>query len=151
VTNSQTWKEWQRVVQTLVVKKRLIAIVDDEPDILKLYQDFFTKIKGISIFTFTDPLMALEHFRMNKNEYVLVIWDLRMPNLDGLELVKLIKDLNPLVRTILMTAFAIKDDLFQEYLREEIINDILQKPILLPDLYDQVRKQLRMYSKLKRL
>jgi DNA-binding NtrC family response regulator len=134
-----------------VVKKRLIAIVDDEPDILKLYQDFFIKIKGISIFTFTDPLMALEHFRMNKNEYVLVISDLRMPNLDGLELVKLIKDLNPLVRTILMTAFAIKDDLFQEYLREEIINDILQKPILLPDLYDQVRKQLRMYYKLKRL
>jgi len=134
-----------------VVKKRLIAIVDDEPDILKLYQDFFTKIKGISIFTFTDPLMALEHFRMNKNEYVLVISDLRMPNLDGLELVKLIKDLNPLVRTILMTAFAIKDDLFQEYLREEIINDILQEPILLPDLYDQVRKQLRMYYKLKRL
>ena len=134
-----------------MVKKRLIAIVDDEPDILKLYQDFFTKIKGISIFTFTDPLMALEHFRMNKNEYVLVISDLRMPNLDGLELVKLIKDLNPLVRTILMTAFAIKDDLFQEYLREEIINDILQEPILLPDLYDQVRKQLRMYYKLKRL
>jgi two-component system cell cycle response regulator CpdR len=134
-----------------VVKKRLIAIVDDEPDILKLYQDFFTKIKGISIFTFTDPLMALEHFRINKNEYVLVISDLRMPNLDGLELVKLIKDLNPLVRTILMTAFAIKDELFQEYLREEIINDILQKPILLPDLYDQVRKQLRMYYKLKRL
>ena len=129
----------------------MIAIVDDEPDILKLYQDFFTKIKGISIFTFTDPLMALEHFRINKNEYVLVISDLRMPNLDGLELVKLIKDLNPLVRTILMTAFAIKDDLFQEYLREEIINDILQKPILLPDLYDQVRKQLRMYYKLKRL
>lgn len=125
--------------------------MDDEPDILKLYQDFFTKIKGISIFTFTDPLMALEHFRINKNEYVLVISDLRMPNLDGLELVKLIKDLNPLVRTILMTAFAIKDELFQEYLREEIINDILQKPILLPDLYDQVRKQLRMYYKLKRL
>ena len=130
-----------------MVKKRLIAIVDDEPDILKLYQDFFTKIKGISIFTFTDPLMALEHFHMNKNEYVLVISDLRMPNLDGLELVKIIKDLNPLVRTILMTAFAIKDDLFQEYLKEEIINDILQKPILLPDLYDQVRNQLRIYYK----
>ena len=95
----------------------LIAIVDDEPDILKLYQDFLSKFKGISIFTFTDPLMALEHFRMNKNEYVLVISDLRMPNLDGLELVKVIKNLNPLVRTILMTAFAFKDDLFREYAR----------------------------------
>jgi DNA-binding NtrC family response regulator len=133
-----------------VVKKRLIAIVDDEPDILKLFQDFLSKIKGISIFTFTDPLMALEHVRMNKNEYLLVISDLRMPNLDGLELVKVIKDLNPLVRTVLMTAFAIKDDLFQEYARQEIINNFLQKPVLLADLYVQVTKELRIYYKLKK-
>lgn len=133
-----------------MVKKRLIAIVDDEPDILKLLQDFLSKIKGISIFTFTDPLMALEHVRMNKNEYVLVISDLRMPNLDGLELVKVIKDLNPLVRTILMTAFATKDDLFQDYARQEIINNFLQKPILLADLYEQVTKELRIYYILKK-
>jgi DNA-binding NtrC family response regulator len=133
-----------------VVKKRLIAIVDDELDILNLFQDFLSKIKGISIFTFTDPLMALEHFRMNKNEYVLVISDLRMPNLDGLELVKVMKDLNPLVRTILMTAFATKDDLFQDYARREIINNFLQKPVLLADLYEQVTKELRIYYKLKK-
>jgi len=133
-----------------VGKKRLIAIVDDEPDILKLFQDFLSKIKGISIFTFTDPLMALEHVCMNKNEYVLVISDLRMPNLDGLELVKLIKNLNPLVRTILMTAFATKDDLFQDYARQEIINNFLQKPVLLADLHEQVIKELRIYYKLKK-
>jgi DNA-binding NtrC family response regulator len=128
----------------------LIAIVDDEPDILKLFHDFLSKIKDISIFTFTDPLMALEHYRMNKNEYVLVISDLRMPNLHGLELVKITKDLNPLVRTILMTAFAIKDDLFAEYVRQEIINDFVQKPVILPDLFEKVRKQLRIYHKLKK-
>jgi len=133
-----------------VVKKRLIAIVDDEPDILKLFQDFLSKIKGISIFTFTDPLMALEHVRINKNEYVLVISDLRMPNLDGLELVKVVKDLNPLVRTILMTAFATKDDLFQDYARQEIINNFLLKPVLLADLYEQVTKELRIYYKLRK-
>jgi DNA-binding NtrC family response regulator len=133
-----------------VVKKRLIAIVDDELDFLNLFQDFLSKIKGISIFTFTDPLMALEHFRMNKNEYVLVISDLKMPNLDGLELVKVIKDLNPLVRTILMTAFATKDGLFQEYARREIINNFLQKPVLLADLYEQVTKELRIYYNLKK-
>ena len=130
--------------------KRFIAIVDDELDILKLFRDFLSKIKDISIFTFTDPLLALEHFRMNKNEYVLVISDLRMANLHGLELVKIIKDLNPLIRTILMTAFAIKDDLFQQYARKELINGFLQKPVTLPDLYDQVRKQLRIYYKLKK-
>jgi DNA-binding NtrC family response regulator len=128
----------------------LIAIVDDEPDILKLFQDFLSRIKGISIFTFTDPLMALEHVRVNKDEYVLVISDLRMPNLDGLELVKVIKDLNPLVRTILMTAFATKDDLFQDYARQEIINNFLQKPVLLADLYEQVIKELRIYYILKK-
>lgn len=133
-----------------MVKKRLIAIVDDEPDILKLFQDFLSKIKGISIFTFTDPLMALEHVRMNKNEYILVISDLRMPSLDGLELVKVIKDLNPLVRTILMTAFATKDDLFQDYARQEIINNFLLKPVLLADLYKQVTKELRIYHKLNK-
>jgi DNA-binding NtrC family response regulator len=133
-----------------VVKRQLIAIVDDEPDILKLFQDFLSKIKGISIFTFTDPLMALEHVRLNKNEYVLVISDLRMPNLDGLELVKVIKDLNPLVRTILMTAFATKDDLFQDYARQEIINNFLLKPVLLADLYEQVTKELRIYYKLRK-
>ena len=133
-----------------MVKKRLIAIVDDEPDILKLFQDFLSKIKGISIFTFTDPLMALEHVRINKNEYVLVISDLRMPNLDGLELVKVVKDLNPLVRTILMTAFATKDDLFQDYARQEIINNFLLKPVLLADLYEQVTKELRIYYKLRK-
>lgn len=115
--------------------------MDDEPDILKLFHDFLSKIKDISIFTFTDPLMALEHFRMYKNEYVLVISDLRMPNLHGLELVNIIKDLNPLVRTILMTAFAITDDLFEEYVRQEIINDFVQKPVILPDLFEKVRKQ----------
>ena len=124
--------------------------MDDEPDILKLFQDFLSKIKGISIFTFTDPLMALEHVRMNKNEYVLVISDLRMPSLDGLELVKVIKDLNPLVRTILMTAFATKDDLFQDYARQEIINNFLLKPVLLADLYKQVTKELRIYHKLNK-
>ena len=133
-----------------MVKKRLIAIVDDERDILKLFQDFLSKIKGISIFTFTDPLMALEHVRMNKNEYVLVIADLMMPNLDGVELVKVIKDLNPLVRTILMTAFATKDDLFQDYARQEIINNFLQKPALLAPLYEQVTKELGIYYKLKK-
>lgn len=133
-----------------MVKKRLIAIVDDERDILKLFQDFLSKIKGISIFTFTDPLMALEHVRMNKNEYVLVIADLMMPNLDGVELVKVIKDLNPLVRTILMTAFATKDDLFQDYARQEIINNFLQKPVLLAHLYEQVTKELGIYYKLKK-
>lgn len=121
-----------------------------ESSISNLYYDFLSKIKGISIFTFTDPFSAIEHILVNKNSYVLVISDLRMPNLSGLELVKIIKDVNPSISTILMTTFSINDDLFQEYTSQEIINDFIQKPVFLPDLYERVRKQLRKYKLKKR-
>jgi CheY-like chemotaxis protein len=83
------------VRRKLANRKRLVAIVDDEKDIIVLFRDALQRIKGISIFAFTNPLMALEHFTINKEQYVLVISDLRMPSLNGLELVKKIKDLNP--------------------------------------------------------
>jgi two-component system response regulator (stage 0 sporulation protein F) len=127
-------------------RKRLVAIVDDEKDITVLFRDALQRIKGISIFAFTNPLMALEHFTINKEQYVLVISDLRMPSLNGLELVKKIKDLNPLSRTIPMTAFEIDDKLFQEYSKKEIINAFLQKPIRIDDLFVVVNNQLHTYE-----
>jgi len=134
------------VRRKLANRKRLVAIVDDEKDITVLFRDALQRIKGISIFAFTNPLMALEHFTINKEQYVLVISDLRMPSLNGLELVKKIKDLNPLSRTILMTAFEIDDKLFQEYSKKDIINAFLQKPIRLDDLFVVVNNQLHTYE-----
>ena len=134
------------VRRKLANRKRLVAIVDDEKDITVLFRDALQRIKGISIFAFTNPLMALEHFTINKEQYVLVISDLRMPSLNGLELVKKIKDLNPLSRTILMTAFEIDDKLFQEYSKKEIINAFLQKPIRIDDLFVVVNNQLHTYE-----
>jgi len=72
-----------------------------------------------------------------------------MPRLNGLELLKKIKTANPKVRTLLMTAFEIDDPLFEEYRKEGIINDLLQKPIRLNDLRSIVEKHLDMYKKLK--
>jgi YesN/AraC family two-component response regulator len=44
-----------------------------------------------------------------------------MPGLDGMQLIKKIKELNPLVRTILMTAYEVDDAVFKEYVKKEII------------------------------
>ena len=96
-------------------KKRLVGIVDDEVDITKLFRDALGIINGITIFTFTDPVMAIEHITINKEKYVLVISDLRMPGLNGLELIKKLKNMNPFIRTILMTAFESNDKIFKEY------------------------------------
>jgi YesN/AraC family two-component response regulator len=51
----------------------------------------------------------------------LVLTDFRMPGLDGMQLIKKIKELNPLVRTILMTAYEVDDAVFKEYVKKEII------------------------------
>lgn len=120
--------------------------MDDEPDISQLFRHALQTTNGFSVLTFTDPKTALEHFRINKAAYVLVISDLRMPGLNGMELIKNIKDANPFVRTILMTAFAIKDDLFEEYAKEEIINGFIQKPVHIAYLRAQVNNQLQMYE-----
>ncbi len=131
-------------------ENKLVAIVDDEDDIVKLFRDALGTINGITIFTFTDPVMALEHFKLNKENYVLVISDLRMPGLTGTELLKELRKLNQFVRTILMTAFSIDDSrIFQEYAKQELINAFLQKPIRLDNLRQEVDSQLYTYELLK--
>ena len=134
------------VTDNSVSKSKHVAIVDDEDDIVKLFRDALGTINGITVFTFTDPVMALEHFKLNKENYVLVISDLRMPGLTGTELIKKLKNVNPYVRTVLMTAFMINDNLFQEYARKKLINGFLQKPILLDDLCAEVNYQLLTYE-----
>jgi DNA-binding NtrC family response regulator len=106
-------------------------------------------INDITVFTFTDPVMALEHFKINKENYVLVLSDLRMPGLTGIELIKSLKNMNRFVRTILMTAFTINDDLFQKYAKKDLINGFLQKPIHLDDLRSEVSNQLHTYESQK--
>jgi CheY-like chemotaxis protein len=55
-------------------------------------------IDSVNVVSFTDPVIALEHFS-DKDAYALVIADLRMPGLNGLELLKKVKTSNPNVRT----------------------------------------------------
>lgn len=134
------------VADNSISKSKLVAIVDDEDDIVKLFRDALGTINGITVFTFTDPVMALEHFKLNKENYVLVISDLRMPGLTGTELIKELKKSNRFIRTILMTAFTINDNLFQEFTKKELINGFLQKPIRLDDLRAEVNNQLHTYE-----
>ena len=68
--------------------KWLVGIVDDELDIVSLFREYLSGIKDVLVFSFTDPVVALEHFINNKDEYFLIISDLRMPRLSGIELLQ---------------------------------------------------------------
>jgi two-component system, cell cycle response regulator CpdR len=128
------------------INDRYVSIVDDESDITMLFHDALKSLPGITIFSFTDPRLALEHFKTNKNFYALVISDLRMPVINGIQLLKTVKDLNPEVRTVLMTAFEVEDKLFQEYSKKEIIDRFAQKPISPDNLLQEVSEQLHSYE-----
>ena len=64
---------------------RLVVIVDDDLELTLLFRADLKDISRVKIFTFTDPVLALEHFRINEYAYVLVISDFKMPGLNGME------------------------------------------------------------------
>lgn len=124
------------------IKNKIVSIVDDELSTTNLFYTALRTIRGINLFGFTDPVQALEHLKMNKHDYAVMICDLRMPVINGLQLLQTVKDLNPLSRTILITAYDIDGSLLQEYTKKEIINSFLQKPIGVYQLRSEVAKQI---------
>ena len=107
-----------------------ILVLDDEFDILHHITELL-KRHGFSVYGFTEPLLALEHFKANSKDYSLVISDVRMPIMTGFEFVRKVKALNSGVKVLLMTAFDVDDKLYQEYSKKEIINGFAQKPVSL--------------------
>jgi DNA-binding NtrC family response regulator len=132
----------------VATSKKIVSIVDNEIDITELFQYAISaSIHGVSVITFNDSVIALEHFTDNKKNSALVISDLRMPNLNGLELLKKVKQLNPSVRTILISAYEVDEDqVFQNYMKQGIINLFVKKPIGLPELCQEVANQVHGYQ-----
>jgi two-component system response regulator YesN len=127
---------------------RIVSIVDDEIDITELFQDALcSNIDGISVVSFNDTTLALEHYAQNIQNYALIISDMRMPLMTGLELLKKVKDLNPNVRTMLLSAFDMQDNPdFQKYLKDGIIDSFLEKPISINRLCQEVRDEIETYD-----
>ena len=132
----------------MVANKKIVSVVDDDLNTTELFHIALSEnIDGISVVSFNDPIIALEHFAANKDAYVLVIADLRMPSLNGLELLKKVKSSNPKVRTLLMSAYNFDEDLlFLKYMEEGIIDSSLDKPVTMNRLYQRVLEQLNAYE-----
>jgi DNA-binding NtrC family response regulator len=123
---------------------RIVSVVDDDISTATFFHEALRQnIDGISVFSFIDPIKAFEHFTENRGNYALVISDLRMPGLNGLELLKKVKTSNPKVRTILISAYNFEEEeKFQQYMEEAVINSTIEKPVTMNRLYERVREQL---------
>jgi len=80
-----------------------ILIVDDEPDMLKLLSMTIQRKAPYQVTTTNNPVEALE--LVKGGGFDLIISDLKMPGLDGIELLDAVKRLNPDIPVILMTAY----------------------------------------------
>lgn len=68
-----------------------ILLVDDDPD-ANLSLSILLRDRGFDVDSFTSPSDALKHFR--RNYYDLLVLDVRMPNMDGFELYRAIREVD---------------------------------------------------------
>ena len=125
---------------------RSILLVDDELDIVNLFTGAF-KNRNYDVVGFTNPLKALEHYKKNYDQYRMVISDIRMPEMNGFDLVKNLKKINTNILIILMSAY---DNIDYSQLNELTINEFIQKPIKITELLSKVEKHL-ISTKINRL
>jgi CheY-like chemotaxis protein/anti-sigma regulatory factor (Ser/Thr protein kinase) len=103
-------------------RKYSVLVVDDEPFICQLLTDFF-KSRGYVVRYAANGVEALA--RISEEVPDVVISDIRMPIMDGIELFRTVKDLYPPVRQILLTGYNI--DEYITLIRRHNIGNILVK------------------------
>ena len=123
-------KDQAKLQQRQVPKKRLtynILIVEDEPDLVYTYKVILQE-EGYNVDTFTDPYAALRRFaEIDPSYYGLVLLDIRMPWLNGLQLYYRIKAINHNVKIIFVTALDAADELVS-ILPDVTLDFIIKKP-----------------------
>ena len=81
----------------------VILVVDDEPNICESVQKALQRT-GYEVVTCSDAAQALKWLETRSAD--LVLCDIRMPAMDGLELLSKMKQLDPLVSVVMITGFA---------------------------------------------
>ena len=114
-----------------------LLIVDDDSDIVQVLKMGLVR-NGFSVEAFTNPQEALQSFKSNAESYCLVLSDIRMPSLSGIQLSGKLKEVNPNVKVVLMTAFEIGDDEFSKVFPSTQVDGFVQKPIGIKDLTDKI-------------
>jgi YesN/AraC family two-component response regulator len=131
---------------SLLAKSKHILIVDDDPTILEVLKDILAQ-SFASVTLAQNGLEALETYK--KGKFDLILTDIRMPKMDGIELAHQIRDINSEQAIIVVSAH---ND--SEYLMDLIslgVNDFVLKPFDMDQFYKKVIKVLEYIMHKKEL
>lgn len=126
------------VKRPLIAPKKVI-VVDDEPDIVAAIE-LVLKNHGYRADGFTNPERAVEEIRSNSRAYALVISDIRMPGMNGFDLARNVRAINPGVPLVFMTAFEIHKSEFSSLFPSTSVAELVTKPFTNAQLIGIVRK-----------
>ena len=113
-------------------------VVDDHYDIVDVLQIALQK-EGFRVHGFTDPVLALDCYETGHKKFALVITDMKMPGMNGVELVSKIKEIKQDIQAILISAFE-RDTIDDEINRYNVkIEEVVQKPFSLNNLAKSVK------------
>jgi len=116
-----------------------IMVVDDEPSMLEMMEITLHSL-GYRVSSFTDSYEAVEAFESEPDRFDLIITDVTMPHLTGLDLTARIYTIKPGMPIILCTGFS---ELTTKERAESLgIKNFLLKPVLRRDLSEAIRKAL---------
>ena len=118
-----------------------ILVVDDEPKLCHLIEELL-KLEGYRVDVSISNMEALQMIKENK--YQMLITDLKMPGIDGLELIQKARELNPEIRTIIITGSETVETAVQS-LKHEIDDDI-KKPFSIVELKKVVKRTLYIHQ-----
>ncbi|WP_144728693.1 response regulator [Candidatus Nitrosocosmicus arcticus] len=121
-----------------------LMIVDDETDLLFVYKKAL-ELTGMEIFTFDSPDLAFKEFIENSEKYSLLLTDMRMPSMNGYELINKVKAIRPEIKIILISAYNITQDEINRNLDPTSkIDGLICKPIGLERLREIINECLIM-------
>jgi len=115
-----------------------VLVVDDEPSVLESFK-MILEIKDYLVVTTPDGPSALAE--LQKNHFDMAFVDMRLPGMDGLEVLKKAKEMDPDMEVIIVTAYA-SDETHANAITLGAM-EYLRKPFLMEVIYELAERALR--------
>jgi len=123
-----------------------IFLVDDEPDIANSLKTGLER-KGFDVDVYTDPTEALGKYK--PHSYDLLLIDVRMPKLNGFELVREIRKVDTDSEVWFLTAFEVYYEEFKKMFPNLDVKNFIRKPVSLNDLSNRIMDKVALTQEKK--